>query len=183
NFPNSSAIITSSFAIPVTNISNSAIPITNTSNSATPVTNTSNSAAPVTNTSNPITHTTSNNPAINITTTSSNPATYIASNSSNSASNSSTPTNFNNPTRSTTYSKINFHRILAELITPNNENEMSIDSSSEEESNENKILSLSILYNKAEFNEILENRRISINKAKSTAYNEILAKNSHLTKD
>ncbi|CAG8626062.1 15141_t:CDS:2, partial [Racocetra fulgida] len=132
NFPNSSAIITSSFAISVTN----AISITNASNSATPVTNTSNSAVPVINTSNPITHTTSNNPATNIITTSNNPATYIASNSSKFANNFSIPTNFNNPTRSTTY-----------------------------------------------INEILENSRISINKAKSTAYNEILAKNSHLTKD
>ncbi|CAG8781067.1 1879_t:CDS:1, partial [Racocetra fulgida] len=235
NSSNSSAIITSNFTASVTNISNSAAPVTNTSNFAIPIINTSN----------PITYTTSINPATNISTTSSNPATHIASNSSNSASNSSIP-NFNNPTKSTTYSspvtstssspvtstsnspvtsissnsasvnaatikqEINFQGILTELITPNNENEMSINSSSEEESNEDKILSLSMLYNKAEcsemratlanqaeiwswyryvkgfdrrVNEILENSRISINKAKSTAYNEILAKNSHLTKD
>ncbi|CAG8689982.1 37127_t:CDS:2, partial [Racocetra persica] len=104
NSSNLSAIITSNFATPVTNINNSATPVINASNFTTSFINTSN----------PITHTTFNNPATNIITTSSNLAIYIAFNSSNSA-------------------KINFQEILAELITPNNENEMSIDSSSEEE--------------------------------------------------
>ncbi|CAG8530138.1 26933_t:CDS:2, partial [Dentiscutata erythropus] len=172
---------------------------TSTSMEYTTMTNTSTSIPSILIT-NPCDLTSTSDPAIS--TITSNPASTIANSGSPAIppviNSSTTPTsNSGNSTRSTLVTEPSsstadlrkekyFLEILVDLVTPSEISRVS--SSKCEEENSKNAISLVQLYNKAEcsqkrVNEELQNNRISLNKAKSKVYGEILAHRSDITKE